>query len=99
MTWGLNLTVQWLGLVGFVLLTIPAFHAAKYARLLGQAELAKPNAASAGQQAYDNAVSALHTHREKWTWWKSMCLQFGSLLSVASYAVAAYLAYFSPVMN
>jgi hypothetical protein len=93
--WLENLVAQLLGLVGFVLLSIPAFHAAKYGKLLVKAEAAKPREGSVLEESHQKAVEALDKHRDLWTVGKSRCLRWGTVLSVASYGLASYVAYYA----
>lgn len=94
--WLANLSAQLLGLVAFGLLSIPAFHAAEYGKLLSKAEKARPSPGSPGRKAYQTALEALNRHREKWTRWKGFCLMAGTLLTVASFGLATYVAYSAP---
>lgn len=94
--WLGNLIVQLLGLAGFLLLAFPAFHVAKYGRLMVSAEAARPGPGGAGEKPYQTALKALQNHRDSWKPWKGWCLKWGTGLTILSYALAAYLAYNAP---
>jgi hypothetical protein len=94
--WVENLLVQLLGLAGFGLLAVPAFHAAKYGRLVIAARKNPPGEGDFGQEAYKTALKALQDHRDSWTAWKGYCLAGGTLVSIASYLVAVHVAWYSP---
>lgn len=94
--WLANLLVQILGLLGFALLSIPAFYAAKYGKLLVDAEAARPVSGSGLAESFETALKALANHRDGWKAWKGWCLIWGTLSSIASYALATYVAYVGP---
>jgi hypothetical protein len=96
MMWAGNLAAQLLGLAGFGLLAVPAFHAARYGKLLIIADAARPVEGAAGAEAFQAAVDGLKKHHDNWKPWKGWCLKGGAILTILSYGLAAYVAYYSP---
>ena len=68
------------GLVGIVLLAIPAFHASKYGRLLAKIGTIKPDS-SALMQKRKQLIEDLHALQDDWTPWKGNALIWGTILT------------------
>lgn len=75
-----------LGFAGFLALSVPAFYANKYARLLAQHSSLGPLTDGTGT-AHTKAENSLKDLRDSWTSWKSFCLIGGTILVILSYLV------------
>lgn len=91
----IGIAAQLCGLVGVLLLAIPAFHAARYGALLAKLQNAS-DSRDLAPKAYDEAAAALARQRDSWKPWKSCCLRIGTVLAVLSYGLALWAAVAAP---
>jgi hypothetical protein len=86
----MDIAVNFLGLVGVLLLAGPAFYAAKYGRLAARARASGPIDPKNAElvKIHENALLGLSEHQSSWTPALSRCLIGGTLCAGFSYVLA-----------
>lgn len=75
-----------LGLIGIILLSVPAFYANKYANLIYRVRRSQPNYEDPTIKSdREKATKQLEAIRDQWTPFKSFCLIAGTILAGLSY--------------
>lgn len=79
------------GLVGIVLLAVPAIHADRYGLKISKlARMTSPIKSPLADEIKADAMSSLERVQFDWSWKLSACLRAGTLLTVLSQVLALY---------
>jgi hypothetical protein len=87
--WKMGLWANITGLLGVLLLAIPALHVNHYALLIARISAPKVNVQSdAAARRRKELVNSLATLKSRWSPWKAWCLIGGTVCAAASYTLA-----------